>query len=94
MTVIFISHALQEALLVSDLITVLREGKLVVTDRNENFDRAQLVKAMVGRDQSQALYGQRKTTMRPAGKRVLSIENLRMAAMVKNNSLSAPLMDG
>jgi simple sugar transport system ATP-binding protein len=87
-SVIFISHALEEALLVSDRITVLRDGKLVVTDRKENFDRARIVQAMVGRDLSQTLYGQRKTTMRPAGKRVLSVENLRMATMVKNNSLS------
>jgi simple sugar transport system ATP-binding protein len=87
-SVIFISHALEEALLVSDRITVLRDGKLVVTDHKENFDRARIVQAMVGRDMSQTLYGRRKTAMRPAGKRVLSIENLRMAAMVKNNSLS------
>ena len=43
---------------------------------------------MVGRDLSQTLYGQRKTAVRPQGKRVLSVQNLRMAAMVKNNSLS------
>jgi len=87
-SVIFISHALEEALLISDRITVMRDGKVVVTDQKENFDRARIVQAMVGRDLSQTLYGQRKTTMRPAGKRALSVENLRMAAMVKNNSLS------
>src|SRR6516162_3424545 len=87
-SVIFISHALEEALFVSDRITVMRDGKIVVTDRKENFDRARLIQAMVGRDLSQTLYGRRKTTMRRAGKRVLSVENLRMAAMVKNNSFS------
>jgi ABC-type sugar transport system ATPase subunit len=87
-SVIFISHALEEALLVSDRITVLRDGKHVVTDEQAKFDRARLIQAMVGRDLSQTLYGRRKTTMRRAGKRVLSVENLRMAAMVKNNSFS------
>jgi simple sugar transport system ATP-binding protein len=87
-SVIFISHALEEALLVSDRITVLRDGKVAVTDVRENFDRSRIVQAMVGRDLSETLYGQRKTSVRPAGKRVLSVENLRMAAMVKNNSLS------
>ncbi len=87
-SVIFISHALEEALLISDRITVLRDGKKVVTDVTRNFDRARIVQAMVGRDLSQTLYGQRKTEVRPAGKRVLSVQNLRMAAMVKNNSLS------
>jgi simple sugar transport system ATP-binding protein len=87
-SVIFISHALEEALLVSDRITVLRDGKHVVTDEKSRFDRARIVQAMVGRDLSQTLYGRRKRTMRRAGKRVLSVENLRMAVMVKNNSLS------
>ncbi|HYM33245.1 MAG TPA: sugar ABC transporter ATP-binding protein [Candidatus Cybelea sp.] len=87
-SIIFISHALEEALLIADRITVLRDGKHVVTDLKEKFDRARIVQAMVGRDLSQTLYGRRKTTVRPAGRRVLSIQNLRMAAMVKNNSLS------
>lgn len=87
-SVIFISHALEEALLVSDRITILRDGKHVVTDFKANFDRARIVQSMVGRDLSQTLYGQKKMHVRPQGKRVLSIQNLRMAAMVKNNSLS------
>ncbi len=87
-SVIFISHALEEALFVSDRITILRDGKHVVTDQKANFDRARIVQAMVGRDLSQTLYGQRKTSVRAQGKRVLSVQNLRMAAMVKNNSLS------
>ncbi len=88
-SVIFISHALEEALLLADRITILRDGKLVVTDAKANFDRARIVQAMVGRDLSQTLYGQRKTTVRAPGRRVLSVQNLRMAPMVKNNSLSA-----
>ena len=87
-SIIFISHALEEALLVSDRITILRDGKRVVTDDKDTFDRARIVKEMVGRDLSQTHYGQRKTTVRQQGKRVLSVQNLRMAAMVKNNSLS------
>jgi ABC-type sugar transport system ATPase subunit len=87
-SVIFISHALEEALLVADRITVLRDGRHVVTDLKANFDRARIIQAMVGRDLSQTLYGSRKATVRPQGACVLSIQNLRMAAMVKNNSLS------
>ena len=87
-SVIFISHALEEALQISDRITVLRDGKHVVTDETRNFDRARIVKAMVGRDMSQTVYGQRKDTVRPRGERVLSVQNLRMAPMVKNNSFS------
>ncbi len=87
-SVIFISHALEEALLISDRITVLRDGRHVVTDETANFDRARVIQAMVGRDLSKTLYAERKADVRPPGERVLTIENLRMAPMVKNNSLS------
>lgn len=87
-SIIFISHALEEALLIADRITVLRDGRHVVTDAKSSFDRERVVQAMVGRDLSETLYGHRKTTVRPSGARVLSIQNLRMGAMVKNNSLS------
>ena len=88
MSIVFISHALEEALILADRITILRDGKHVVTDDAAKFDRARIVQAMVGRDLSNTLYGSRKTTMRPAGARVLTVQNLKMAPMVKNNSLS------
>jgi ABC-type sugar transport system ATPase subunit len=87
-SVIFISHALEEALHLADRITVLRDGRHVVTDLKSNFDRDRVVQAMVGRDLSQTLYGQKKTQVRPGGECLLSVRNLRMASMVKNNSLS------
>ncbi|MGP8123272.1 MAG: sugar ABC transporter ATP-binding protein [Xanthobacteraceae bacterium] len=87
-SIVFISHALEEALLLADRITVLRDGKRVVTDDAARFDRARIVQAMVGRDLSNTLYGARKATARPAGGRVLTVQNLKMAPMVKNNSLS------
>lgn len=87
-SIIFISHALEEALLLADRITVLRDGKHVVTDDAAKFDRARIIQAMVGRDLSNTLYGSRKDKVRPAGRRVLTVQNLKMAPMVKNNSLS------
>lgn len=87
-SIVFISHALEEALLLADRITVLRDGKHVVTDDVARFDRAAIVQAMVGRDLSNTLYGARKSSVRPAGARVLTVQNLKMAPMVKNNSLS------
>ncbi|AHY56676.1 sugar ABC transporter ATP-binding protein [Bradyrhizobium japonicum] len=87
-SIVFISHALEEALLLADRITVLRDGKHVVTDDAAKFDRAAIVQAMVGRDLSNTLYGARKSNVRPPGARVLTVQNLKMAPMVKNNSLS------
>ncbi|CAN5667326.1 hypothetical protein BH10PSE18_BH10PSE18_06750 [soil metagenome] len=49
-SIIFISHALEEALLLADRITVLRDGRHVVTEDKATFDRGRIVQAMVGRD--------------------------------------------
>jgi len=77
-SIIFISHALEEALLLADRITVLRDGKHVVTDDAASFDRARIIQAMVGRDLSNTLYGTRKDKVRSAGKRVLTVQNLKL----------------
>lgn len=87
-SVIFISHALEEALSISDRITVLRDGKHVLTEDTKSLDRNKIIQAMVGRDLSKELYGKRKTTLRPSGALVLSVQNLRVGNVVKNNSLS------
>jgi simple sugar transport system ATP-binding protein/ribose transport system ATP-binding protein len=88
-SIIFISHALEEALLLSDRITVLRDGELVVTDRTENFDRERIIQAMVGRSLSGELYGTGKTRVaRPYGEKVLSVENVSMGSVVRNTSFS------
>ena len=89
-SIIFISHALEEALQNADRITVLRDGELVVTDVAVNFDRDKIIRAMVGRALSSELYsrkgGRRKT--RRAGEKVLSVQNLSMGTIVRNNSFT------
>ncbi len=85
--IVFISHALEEALAIADRITILRDGELVVTDDAATFDRARIISSMVGRTLSEQLYQQRDT-VRPQGERVLSIQNLSMGAVVKNTSFN------
>jgi simple sugar transport system ATP-binding protein/ribose transport system ATP-binding protein len=89
-SVIFISHALEEALQVADRITVLRDGKLVASDKASSFDRQKIIQAMVGRSLSNEIYGDaaRAHPPRRRGRKVLSIENLSMGSMVRNTSFS------
>jgi ABC-type sugar transport system ATPase subunit len=88
-SIIFISHALEEALLLSDRITILRDGELVVTDTTANFDRERIVQGMVGRTLSHELYDQDKPRRaRSYGERVLSVQNLSMGSIVRNTSFS------
>jgi len=89
-SVIFISHALEEALTLSDRITVLRDGERIVTGPTVEFDREKLIRAMVGRTLSDELYrsGRGEKGERPAGEKVLSVQDLSMGNVVRNNSFS------
>ncbi len=89
-SIIFISHALEEALAQADRITILRDGELVVTDETRNFDREKIVRAMVGRTLSDELYRNRRGEggQRVPGARVLSVQDISMSSVVRNNSFS------
>lgn len=88
-SVIFISHALEEALSIADRITVLRDGELVVSDTVDKFDRESIVQAMVGRTLTDDLYHSHgEDTVRRPGRKILSVQNLSMSRVVKNTSFS------
>ncbi len=72
MTVIFISHHLEEVMEVSDTVTVLRHGKNVGTRPTAELTKADLVRMMVGRDIS----FERRRREKTAGKVVLDVKNL------------------
>ncbi len=54
-TVLLISHKLEELLCVSDQMIVMRNGKIVASDRAEMFDKHTLSRLMVDRDPVQSL---------------------------------------
>ncbi|MDY0872586.1 sugar ABC transporter ATP-binding protein [Dongia rigui] len=89
-SIVFISHALEEALAHADRITIMRDGEHVITDDAKNFDREKIVRAMVGRALSDELYGKARDAakIRAAGNKVLSVEDISMGAVVRNNSFS------
>ena len=89
-SIIFISHALEEALQHADRITVLRDGAHIVTDLAKNFDRDKVIRAMVGRTLSGEIYGLASAERKPRkrGHKVLSVQNLSMGALVRNTSFS------
>jgi len=89
-SIIFISHALEEALELSDRITVMRDGKVVLSDFTRNFDRDRIIQAMVGRSLTDELYGTKSSDRVPRihGEKILSIQNLSMGTVVRNTSFS------
>ena len=89
-SIIFISHALEEALAIADRISILRDGELVATDQTRNFSKDSIVQAMVGRQLKDALYsGGAARQARPAGRKVLTLENLSMGKAVRGATMSA-----
>ncbi|WP_298367764.1 sugar ABC transporter ATP-binding protein [uncultured Bradyrhizobium sp.] len=86
-SIIYISHALEESLQIADRITVLRDGKLVITAPAKQLTRDALVQHMVGREVAQAVYGGRAKTHQRREK-VLTVENVTMGMAVKNMSFS------
>ena len=85
LSIIFISHKLDEVLRVSHQIAVLRGGKLVATRPAEGTSKAELAELMVGRSVAMP-----KRESRPAGDVVLSVHGLRVDAA----SGGKPLLDG
>jgi len=85
--IIYISHALEESLQIADRITVLRDGKLVITAPARQLTRDALVQHMVGREVAQAVYGGKAKTHQRREK-VLTVENVTMGMAVKNMSFS------
>ena len=83
--IIFISHALEEALQMADRITVLRDGRRVDTVQAKSVTRDELVRMMIGRDVKVERAAAAPTER---GEKVLSVENITMGNVVKNMSFS------
>ncbi len=84
--IVFISHALEEALMLADRITVMRDGAVTAEGPAADFTRESIVRAMVGR--TAGVEGGPRRAMRPAGARILTVEDVSMGAMVKNTAFS------
>jgi ribose transport system ATP-binding protein len=83
-SIIYISHHLEETFVVSDRVTVLRDGKHVTTQPAADLNVDKLIRLMVGRDLSEQYPKERFQR----GREVLRVENLRNDVL-KGVSLSA-----
>ena len=71
-TIIFISHRLEELFAVADRVTVMRDGQYVATKNIAEIDRPQLIAMMAGREMKES-YPTRKTQI---GEEMLRVEHL------------------
>ncbi len=89
-SIIFISHKLEEVKLISDRITVLRDGSVVATVTNTpDLDRGKLAHMMVGREINFNI----QKPPSSQGKVVLSIKNVRTATRAEQVGLKEISLD-
>jgi ABC-type sugar transport system ATPase subunit len=87
--IIFVTHALEESLQIADRITVLRDGRHVVTADASTLRRDDLVRYMVGRELYADEDGAAPAPVPTQPKRrVLRVEDVTMGTVVKNMSFS------
>jgi D-xylose transport system ATP-binding protein len=71
-TCIYISHRLEEFFLITDRVTVMRDGKIITTQPTKDVNQNDLVKFMVGREMKERFpKGKRKP-----GEVIFEVENL------------------
>ena len=81
-SIIYISHRLEEIYRVADRVSVLRDGEKIITDHIENLNISDIVKYMVGRAVSEKYP---KETI-PIGAEVLRVERLSKAGVCQDIS--------
>lgn len=72
-TIIYISHRLEEIFRIADRVTVLKDGRVVGTDDVKNLTKELLIEMMVGRDLSGHYFADKGSGR---GKPILSVRNL------------------
>jgi len=83
--VIFVSHRLDELYAVCDRVTVMRDGRTVLTDRMTNVGKLPLVAAMLGRDLATVRKGATafEGAVRTTGTELLRAEGLEIGRRVR-----------
>ncbi len=84
-TMIYISHKLQEIKAICDRVTTLRDGILIGVDEVSDVDEEDLARKMVGRDFSQVFPPK---LVRTTGEEMLSVENLSIEGLLHDISFS------
>jgi ribose transport system ATP-binding protein len=82
-TIIFVSHKLQEIVTICDRVTVLRDGNLITIDEVSQINEHDIARKMIGRDFQQVFPAKK---IRSGDDVVLKVEHLSSGKMVKDVS--------
>ncbi len=79
-TIIYISHRLPEIFELSDRVTIMRDGKLIITMDTEKTDRKELINYMVGRELGESYPEKTYVSNEP----LLEVRSLSTKKLLKN----------
>jgi len=71
-SILFVSHKIEEVFALAEKITILRNGENVISDDVKNFDRPKFIYYMTGRELNETYYEAQKTSKEP----IMKVENI------------------
>ncbi|AMV47647.1 sugar ABC transporter ATP-binding protein [Paraburkholderia caribensis] len=87
-TILYVSHRMDEIFDLCDTCTIMKDGRSVCTRRVADLDRASLIRLMVGREVDTRFPDRRDNGDEPAAQIVLDVKALRLAERVKDVTFS------
>ncbi|MFW2491771.1 sugar ABC transporter ATP-binding protein [Clostridium chromiireducens] len=87
-SMVYISHRMNEILEISDSFTILRDGKLVVSDKIKNVNLDAIISHMVGGENSQKKFEWVERTYDADGEDLLKLENVCVNNKINDISFS------
>lgn len=82
-SIVYISHRMNEIFEVADEISVLRDGKMVITEKTENLDMKILIDYMIGKNVEKAMEWEERKT--PVGNEILlEVEHISLGDTLKD----------
>jgi ABC-type sugar transport system ATPase subunit len=88
-TIIYISHKINEVMEISDRITVLRDGKKIDTIVNSSeLTEFDLISKMVGRDFSKSIYSKKQYSVLPNAEVILEVKGITKHNSIQNVNFS------
>jgi ribose transport system ATP-binding protein len=87
-TIIYISHRMHEIFQITDSITVMRDGRHILTTETKNLTMESIIEHLLGSTSAEKLFKRIKREKKPADSNILEVKNLTINDKIKNINFS------